>query len=182
MVSNFLTFSEYGLLVAFLKATLNPFTFSNNKTLGFIIEKIDILSHWYFRGENGNIGAPIGDGFLNSNQRSSPNVDNAFRYNVTEAQLKKLKRIAKQYPDFKFHIFDELFDLKQFWDLDDETFKDILTDGRYYSYSIKQQQYLKDIIVSGKLDKWLEIKKKNDFLPRSAIFLDQNLTERFGFR
>lgn len=152
------------------------------KDLGFIIDKIDILSHFDNRDENGNRVGSGGSGFCNSNQRRSPNVDNAFRYNVTEVQLEKLKKIAKQYPDLKFQIFDELFELKEFWDLDDETFKDILTTGKYYYKSEEQQEYLKDIIISGNLDEWLKIKKEKDFLPNDAIFLDKNLIERFDFR
>ena len=153
------------------------------KDLGFIIDKIDILSHYNNRDENGNrVGSGGSSFFGNSNERRSPNVDNAFRYNVTEVQLEKLKRIAKQYPDFKFKIFDELFELKEFWNLDDETFKDILTEWKYHYKSEDQQEYLKDIIISGNLDEWLKIKKEKDFLPNDAIFLDKNLIERFDFR
>lgn len=131
--------------------------------LGFIIDKIDILSHWNDRDEEGKRVGSGGSGFYNSNERRSPNVDNAFRYNVNEVQLEKLKRIVKQYPDFKFQIFDELFELEEFWNLDDETFKDILTAGKYYYKAEKQQEYLEDIIISGNLDKWIAIKKQNNF-------------------
>ena len=150
--------------------------------LGFIIDKIDIFSYYNDIDENGNRVDKNFYGLHNSNERKSPNIDNAFRYNINEIQLEKLKRIAEQYPDFEFSIFDELFELEQFWDLDDETFKDILTSGRYYYGYGTQQEYLKDIIISGNLDEWLKIKKQNDFLPNNVIFFDKNLTERFNFR
>lgn len=142
--------------------------------LGFIIGKIDILSHTFNDGWSGS-------SWSHSNERRKSNIDDNFRYNFTKEQLDKIKRIAKQYPDFKFEIYDEIFELEEFWNLDDETFKDILTAGKYYKTDF-QQEYLKDIITTGNLDKWLEIKKSNDFLPRSAIYFNQKVLERFNFR
>ena len=151
------------------------------KDLGFIIEKIDILSNYTHRDENGNkIGSRGGNFFYNSNERDNPSVDNAFRYNITQNQLKKLKRIVEQYPNFKFEIIDELSELEEFWNLDDETFKNILTGGKYYYENKFQQICLKEIIINGKLDKWLEIKKENDFLPKDYIFLDGEIVKQFS--
>lgn len=60
------------------------------KDLGFIIEKINILSNYY-------------------------PVDKSIAYNISSSQLDKLKRISEKNPDFKFEISDELFKLDEFW-------------------------------------------------------------------
>lgn len=50
-----------------------------------------------------------------------------LKYNFSQSQLEKLGRIMEKDPDFKFTIFDKLFKLDEFWNLDDQTFKDILS-------------------------------------------------------
>ena len=94
-----------------------------------------------------------------------------LKYNFSQSQLEKLGRIMEKDPDFKFTIFDKLFKLDEFWNLDDQTFKDILTRKKYYWDSIEQQEYLYDIIVDGKLQEWLNIKEKKIFYRKIQYIL-----------
>lgn len=67
-----------------------------------------------------------------------------------------------------------------FGGLDDETFKDILTPHKYEHDLKEQQDNLKRIIENKKLDKWLDIKKKEDFLPRTPYFLEEDILKYFS--